>query len=106
MFIERTFEYFEALGDTADAKSLDRKTDVLINRGAQLFAAGEMPEARRSFEKALEISRQLTAKDPSQAEWQHNLATSYQQIGNVLAAKGDLTKPLRLIRNPGKSLNL
>jgi hypothetical protein len=30
---QRTFDYFEGLGDTADAKTLDRETDALINRG-------------------------------------------------------------------------
>lgn len=89
---QRTFEYFKGVGDTADAASLDRKTDALINRGVQLSAAGELPEARESFQQALDISQKLSAKDPSRTEWQQNLAISYQQIGNVLAAEGNLTK--------------
>ena len=89
---QRAFEYFEGVGETADARSLDRKTDALINRGIQLFAAGQLPEARRSFEQAVDLSRRLTAEKRSETEWQHNLATSYQQMGNVLAAEGNLTK--------------
>jgi tetratricopeptide (TPR) repeat protein len=101
---QRAFEYFEGLGDTADAKSLDRKTDALINRGVQLSASGDLPEARRSFEQALEISRKLTAQDPSQAEWQHNLAISYQQIGNVLLSEGHLTSALEAYQESRKLL--
>jgi eukaryotic-like serine/threonine-protein kinase len=89
---QSAFEYFEGVGETADTRSLDRKTDALINRGVQLFAAGQLPEARQSFEQAVDISRKLSAENRSETEWQHNLATSYQQIGNVLAAEGNLTK--------------
>ncbi|HEY5743792.1 MAG TPA: tetratricopeptide repeat protein, partial [Terrimicrobiaceae bacterium] len=89
---QRTSDYFENLGETANSKSLDRKTDALINRGSQLFAAGQLPDAKRSFEQALEISRKLAAQHPAEAEWQYNLALSDQQIGNVLAAEGDLMK--------------
>lgn len=89
---ERTFEYFKAIGDTADAKSLDRKTDALISRCEQLIAAGNLQEARRSFEQAMEISRKLTSRDPLQAEWQYDLAISYRQMGNVLVQEGSLNK--------------
>jgi eukaryotic-like serine/threonine-protein kinase len=101
---QRAFEYFEGLGETADAKSLDRKTDALVNRGIQLFAAGQLPEARQSFEQAVDLSTKLAAENPSQTEWQHNLGTSYQQIGNVLAAEGNLTKALQAYEDSRKLL--
>ena len=101
---QRAFEYFEGVGETADARSLDRKTDALINRGVQLFAAGQLPEARQSFEQAVDLSRKLAAENSSEAEWQHNLATSYQQIGNVLAAEGNLTKALEAYEDSRKIL--
>ena len=101
---QRTFQYFKGVGDTADAASLDRKTDALINRGVQLSAAGELPEARESFQQALDISRKLSAKDPSRTEWQQNLAISYQQIGNVFAAEGNLTKAFDAYQESNKIL--
>ncbi|HEY6677122.1 MAG TPA: tetratricopeptide repeat protein [Terrimicrobium sp.] len=101
---QRTFEYFEGVGETADARSLDRKTDALINRGVQLFAAGQLPEARRSFEQAVDLSRKLAAENRSETGWQHNLATSYQQIGNVLAAEGNLTKAFEAYEDSRKIL--
>ena len=101
---QRAFEYFEGVGETADVKSLDRKTDALVNRGVQLFAAGQLSEARQSFEQAVDLSRKLAAENPSQTEWQHNLATSYQQMGNVLAAEGNLTKALEAYEDSRKIL--
>jgi tetratricopeptide (TPR) repeat protein len=101
---QRTFEYFQGLGETADVKSLDRKTDALINRGVQLFAGGALPEARRSFEQALDISQKVSEQNPSRTEWRHNLAISYQQIGNVLAAEGNLTKALEAHQESRKIL--
>ncbi len=101
---QRAFEYFEGVGETADARSLDRKTDALVNRGVQLFAAGQLSEARRSFEQAVDISKRLATQKPSQTEWQHNLATSYQQIGNVFAAEGNLTKALEAYEDSRKIL--
>ncbi len=61
---QRAFEYFEGVGETADTRSLDRKTDALINRGVQLFAAGQLPEARQSFEQAVDLSTKLAAENP------------------------------------------
>ncbi len=101
---QRAFEYFEGVGETADTKSLDRKTDALINRGVQLFAAGQLPEARQSFEQAVDLSTKLAAENPSQTEWQHNLGTGYQQIGNVSAAEGNLTKALEAYEDSRKLL--
>ena len=60
---QRAFEYFEGVGETADARSLDRKTDALINRGVQLFAAGQLPEARRSFEQAVDLSTKVDCRE-------------------------------------------
>ena len=59
---QRAFEYFEGVGETADARSLDRKTDALINRGVQLFAAGQLPEARQSFEQAVDLSTKVSCR--------------------------------------------
>ena len=101
---QRAFEYFEGVGETADTRSLDRKTDALINRGVQLFAAGQLPEARQSFEQAVDLSTKLAAENPSQTEWQHNLGTGYQQIGNVSAAEGNLTKALEAYEDSRKLL--
>lgn len=101
---QRAFEYFEGVGETADARSLDRKTDALINRGVQLFAAGQLPEARQSFEQAVDLSTKLAAENPTQTEWQHNLGTGYQQIGNVSAAEGNLTRALEAYEDSRKLL--
>jgi eukaryotic-like serine/threonine-protein kinase len=101
---QRAFEYFEGVGETADTRSLDRKTDALINRGVQLFAAGQLPEARQSFEQAVDLSKKLSAENRSETEWQLNLATGYQQIGNVLAAEGNLTKALEAYEDSRKIL--
>jgi hypothetical protein len=53
-----------------------------------LVAQGKLDEALKAYRDGLAITERLTAADPSNAQWQHDLSISYEHVGDVLEAQG------------------
>ena len=49
----------------------------------------------QAYEDSLAIRQQLAAADPGDAEWQRDLAVSWDKVGDVRGAQGDLAGALR-----------
>jgi tetratricopeptide (TPR) repeat protein len=49
---------------------------------------GDLAITLKEYELNRDIMERLTAKDHSNSRWQHNLATSYGNVGDILAAQG------------------
>jgi hypothetical protein len=67
----------------------ERLLDDLI-KGDRFLNRGDLDAALRSFQKYLAIAQKLAARDPANDEWQRDLSISYDKIGDVQAAQGDL----------------
>jgi phage terminase large subunit-like protein len=48
---------------------------------------------------SLAIADRLAKADPNNAEWQRDLSISYNKVGDVLVAQGDLTDALKSYRD-------
>lgn len=58
--------------------------------GNLLLAEGKVSQAKSWFEKALEISEQVTAQAPTAGHWE-DLAVSYEKLGEICQAQADLS---------------
>jgi tetratricopeptide (TPR) repeat protein len=63
-----------------------------------LRAQGNLPGALAAYREGLDISRALTTKDASNAEWRRDLSISLESVGNVLRAQGVLPGALAAYR--------
>jgi tetratricopeptide (TPR) repeat protein len=63
--------------------SYDRVGDVQVKQG-------DLAGAEKSYRDSLAIREPLAQSDPSNAEWQRDLAVSYDYIGGVQMAQGNL----------------
>jgi tetratricopeptide (TPR) repeat protein len=63
---------------------------------------GDLGKARDAYRDAyqytLEIRERLAGQDASNTEWQRDLSVSYEKIGDVLSAQGDLAGALKAFR--------
>jgi tetratricopeptide (TPR) repeat protein len=57
-------------------------------------SAFDLPGALQAYRERLAIAQRLTAADPKNAGWQHDLAVSHDRIGDVLAKQGNLSAAL------------
>jgi tetratricopeptide (TPR) repeat protein len=69
---------------------LKAEADAECLLGDICLAQGKLAEAQAAFTKSLEISQQLAAQDPSNADWQRDLAVAYSRVGGVLRTQGKL----------------
>jgi tetratricopeptide (TPR) repeat protein len=74
--------------------------------GWLLGAAGEysreraaLADVRPFFTAALAIAERLAKADPGNAGWQRDLSVSYNRIGDVLVAQGNLPEALKSYRD-------
>jgi hypothetical protein len=51
---------------------------------------GNLPEALKSFRASHDIFDRLAKSEPGNAGWQRDLSVSYNNIGDVLVAQGNL----------------
>jgi Flp pilus assembly protein TadD len=58
--------------------------------GDVLAAQGKLVEAQAAFAEDLAISRRLAKQDPSNADWQRELAVAWSRIGDIEQARGKL----------------
>ena len=75
------------LGTRAGSATYRCPTTVWVT----FLVAGEFPEARKSFREGLAIRERLAAADPGNAGWQRDLSVSYDRVGDVLVAQGNIT---------------
>ena len=52
------------------------------------IAAGDLTAARTAYQAALDIAARLTAADPANAGWQHDLETMQQKIDDLSSSSG------------------
>ena len=84
-------EYLErSPKELVNASRQEQKAAILSNLGDVLLDQGKLPEALDSYQQSLEIFKQLTAQDKTNAGWQRDLSLSYEKIGDVLRARGEL----------------
>ena len=63
------------------------------------MAQGKLTEALQAYRDSLAIAERLAKADPGNAGWQHDLAASYNKVGNVLVAQGNLAEALQAYRD-------
>ena len=51
---------------------------------------GDLAGALKSYQDALVIVERLAKSDPANAGWQRELSVSFNNVGNVQAAQGDM----------------
>ena len=54
-----------------------------------LSAHSDLGAALTNYQAVLEIMQRLTTADPSNSQWQHDLSSIHQKVGDVLSAQGD-----------------
>jgi tetratricopeptide (TPR) repeat protein len=76
-------------------KILRRKAVSYSNRGDLFFFYRDNQDlALSSYQIALAIRKQLAARDPANPQWQRDLAVSFDHIGDVRRAQGNLSATL------------
>ena len=63
-------------------------------------AQGNLPAALNSYHASLAIGDRLVKFDRGNASWHHDLSVSYEKIGDVQVAGGDLPAALELLSRP------
>lgn len=63
--------------------------------GAVAEARGDLAEAKRRYQTALEIAERLAALDPSNTDCQRDLSVCHDQLGALAEARGDLPEAAR-----------
>lgn len=75
--------YFESVPPGADAQSRHMRAIVLNSRGYLARKLGDFEKARIHYTASLEIREGLLGDDPGQALYLHNLAVSYDNLGDL-----------------------
>jgi tetratricopeptide (TPR) repeat protein len=93
---DETAQLGNAASDILDLASnlgdLRAVADAQCLIGAVYEAQGKLIEARAAFGQYLAISRKLAEQDPSNADWQRELAMALSRIGDVLQSEGNLSE--------------
>ena len=81
-------EYFDENQPTGtDDDSIHMRSVVLNSRGYLARRAGDFEAAESFYSEALRVRRDLAAKAPGKAMFQHNVAVSLDNFGDLHAAK-------------------
>ena len=83
--VKEHFDENELPGEDAD--SMHMRSVVLNSRGYLARSLGDFAAAGDYYKASLEIREKLLGKDRSKAMYQHNLAVSYDNLGDLHAAK-------------------
>ncbi len=78
--------------DAAAADRLEQEAADSIAAGDNLVTADDRSERLFAYRKARDIWKRLVKTDPGNLDWQHDLAVSYERIGDELFANGDSDK--------------
>ena len=68
----------------------------LINQGTAASIRTTQADARREYEEAHRQAQRLTASDPGNTQWQRDLSVSYNKLGEVAVAQGQLAEAARV----------
>ena len=77
------------------ARSLDQLRPYRRYRAAR----GDREARSRPMRTAWRFRKKLAARDPNNAEWQRDLSLSYDNIGDINAARGDRDAALKAYAN-------
>jgi tetratricopeptide (TPR) repeat protein len=84
----------QATSENKSAQSrLEDKQSHLLGVGDMLMAQGDLPEALKWYRLA--VADRLLKSAPENAGWQRDLSVSYDKIGDVLEAGGNLFEALK-----------
>lgn len=72
-----------------DDDSIHMRSVVLNSRGYLARRAGDFNESERFYAEALRLRRALASRDPDKAMFQHNVAVSLDNFGDLHALKGE-----------------
>ncbi|MFO1430386.1 MAG: tetratricopeptide repeat protein [Candidatus Competibacteraceae bacterium] len=88
-------DYYDQLPDSEMTADALRRRGVALNNIADVFQAkGDLGKALTAYQASLTIAERLAQQDPTNTEWQRDLAISHERIGNVRQAQGDLAGAL------------
>lgn len=74
------------------SKSTDALYYILFTRGGIFYSAAKYEDALNTYEKALVAGEELLESDPENNNYQHYMATTLSNVGNLLKKKGENSK--------------
>ena len=86
-----------ALGETDEAAWYSYWAQVLL--GNIQVQRGNLASAKRGYEGAMSLAERLAQSDRGNAGWQRDLSVSYDRVGDVLVAQGNLPEALKSFRD-------
>jgi tetratricopeptide (TPR) repeat protein len=93
--VSRVSAYYQSVGAGGTPDQQHRWSEAESNRGDLLVSRGKLGEALRAYDASRAIRERLAKQDPSNAQWQRDLAASQTRIGGVLQAQGKLGEALQ-----------
>jgi tetratricopeptide (TPR) repeat protein/tRNA A-37 threonylcarbamoyl transferase component Bud32 len=97
---QRTLEYVESMHpETMSADEITRNAKALMQLGEVRNAQGNLPEAKKMFERALTFSRVGATREPNHKDVQLAYGTAHYWIGNAAQTSGDLPVALNHYNN-------
>ncbi|MEO6784626.1 MAG: protein kinase [Chthoniobacteraceae bacterium] len=89
-------DYFDENEPTKqDDDSRHMRSVVLNSRGHFALSQKDFPDAEKSFAEAMALRRSLAAEHPDNPLWQHNLAISLDNLGDMHAARAKVLEEKR-----------
>lgn len=93
---DQAMEYFAAVPDEElSPEELANYAKALHQIGQVRFNLGDVSEAAESFQRSLDMAKELAASDPGNAEWQFELGQSHFWVGFLRWQERDLDAALR-----------
>lgn len=91
--------YLETLPRVTEEPELLRRQGIAWdNVGEILLAQGDLNRAEKAFRNALAIAQELSASDPANTDWQHDLAISQIKLGDLGVERGDRAAAIEAYR--------
>jgi tetratricopeptide (TPR) repeat protein len=89
-FLRKVIEQFEGFakitGDDAESRAI--RAEGYARVGVMRYRLGDLEEAEESLRASLELRDQLVADFPTRPDYRQELATSHNNLGNLLASTG------------------
>lgn len=84
--------------DQVTAQRLREQSVMLDDLGDVLVAQGKLAGALDNYQSSLRIRKFLTDHNPSNLDWQRDLAVSDNKVGDTFASQGRLNEALEKYR--------
>jgi tRNA A-37 threonylcarbamoyl transferase component Bud32 len=92
----KAMSYFASVPTEAlTGEELSRRVQTVYQIGAVRQARGDLKGAIESFRESLALANDLSARDPSNADWQLRLANAHFYLADALRFEGALDEALR-----------